>query len=761
MQKFGKSQSVERQEDFRFLTGTGRYVDDTAPKNALHGFVFRSMYAHGTILNLDIALASAAQGVRIIVTAKSLNADGIAGKMVASLLTNQDGSKSPNTERWLLAKDKVRFVGEPVAMIFADSLIQARAAAEMIMFEVEDLPVHLDIKPGGEQLHYNAPENIAFDWALGDAAEIAAINANATHVLSFDVSDNRIICNSMEPRGCWADTEDERLHLCVNGQGVWAQKSQLSKILNLPESEIRVTNPDVGGGFGMKAMTYPEYFIVAHVARVLGRPVRWMSDRSEAMVSDNSGRDLVSTATLAFDEGLKIISYQVQTFANMGAYSSQFAQPIQTQLFSKVLTGIYDIPAAHLQVTGIYTNTTQVDAYRGAGRPEAIYVLERAVDYAARALGVDPIELRRKNFIPNESFPYDTATGVTYDVGDFNKVLDTVIEKCGLDSFAERRAQSETQGRLRGLGLCCYIESILGDPTETSRICFNENGSVDLYVGTQSNGQGHETVYAQYLADQVGIPFNLINVIQGDSDKIPTGGGTGGSRSTTVQNSATLALVGATIERYSSFLALENGVCTASVSFDDEVFRIDGSNVVFSIMDASNLARLKGEVDLLDISQTATLDDLSFPNGAHIAEVEIDPETGQSNVVRYVIVDDFGYLLNPMLVEGQVHGGVTQGLGQAMLEHVVYDKNGQLLSASFMDYGMPRAGDVPMFEFNNIIIPSTANPIGMKGCGEAGTIGSMAAVSNAMMDALAGRGVKQADMPFTPQRVWHMLQAAG
>jgi len=760
VEKFGKSQSVERREDDRFLRGLGRYVDDTAPLAALHGHVFRSPYAHGVIKSLDVEAATAALGVHLVLTSKVLEDSGVVGKMEASLLKNQDGQTAPNTDRFLLAKDKVRFVGEPVAMVFAKTLAQARAAVELICLEIEDLPAHMDVQPGGASLHDKAPDNVAFDWAMGDLAQMEAAKSEAAHVLSFDIADNRIICNSMEPRGCWADVEEGRLHLCVNGQGVWAQKTQLANMFGLAESEIRVTNPDVGGGFGMKAMSYPEYFLVAQATRMLGKPVRWMSDRSEAMLSDNAGRDLTSTATLTLNSDLKITGYQVQTFANMGAYSGQFAQPIQTQLFSKVLTGLYDIPVAYLQVTGVYTNTTQVDAYRGAGRPEAIYVLERVMDYAARSLGVDPWGFRRRNFISVDNFPYKTASKVRYDVGDFNEVLDKVIEKCDLAGFEKRRMDSASKGLLRGMGLCCYIESILGDPTETSRVVFNEDGTVDLFVGTQSNGQGHETVYAQYLADQSGLPVEMINVIQGDSDKIPTGGGTGGSRSATVQNTATLALVRTLTERYAAFLGQYHNVDIASVSFDDEVFRVGGSNIVFSLIDAADLARTEGEQDLLDVTQSATLDDLSFPNGAHVSEVEIDPETGQSNVVRYVIVDDFGYLLNPMLVEGQVHGGVVQGLGQAMMEHVVYDENGQLLTASFMDYGMPRAGDVPMFEFNSVVVPSTANPIGMKGCGEAGTIGSMAAVSNAVMDALAGRGVTRADMPFTPQRVWSMLQSA-
>ena len=760
MEKFGKSQSIERREDDRFITGAGRYVDDTAPSIALHGYVFRSVYPHGRIKFLNVDVAKTAPGVRLVLTAQALEEAGIQNKMEATLLKNKDGNSAPNTDRFILAKEKVRFVGEPVAMVFAETLKQARTAAELIEFDVDDLPVHLEVQAGGSSLHDEAPDNIAFDWSMGDLDKLEEVKLGAKHILTYKISDNRIICNSMEPRGCWASFEDSRVHLCVNGQGVWEQKSQIAKMFNLDRNKIRVTNPDVGGGFGMKAMSYPEYFLVVHATMLLAEPVRWMSDRSEAMVSDNAGRDLTSTATLAFNDDLKIVGYQVETFANMGAYSSQFAQPIQTRLFSKVLTGVYDIPEAYLQVTGIFTNTTQVDAYRGAGRPEAIYVLERAIDYAARTLSVDPWDLRRRNLIPKHKFPYKTASKVTYDVGDFEKVLDTVIDKCDRSDFESRRLESLANGKLRGIGLCCYIESILGNPTETSRVRFNEDGTVDLFVGTQSNGQGHETVYAQYLSDQSVIPSKLIRVVQGDSDKIPTGGGTGGSRSATVQNTATLALVGKIKTIYYKFLAKQHSVDISSVTFDDEVFRIKGSNISMSLIDAVELAREAGEVELLDISKSATLDDLSFPNGAHVAEVEVDPETGQSVVVRYVIVDDFGYLLNPMLVEGQVHGGVVQGLGQAMMEQVVYDEGGQLLTASFMDYGMPRAADLPMFEFNNIIVPSTANPIGMKGCGEAGTIGSMAAVSNAMMDALSRRDVKTADMPFTPQRVWKMLQTA-
>jgi carbon-monoxide dehydrogenase large subunit len=507
----------------------------------------------------------------------------------------------------------------------------------------------------------------------------------------------------------------------------------------------------------MKGMPYPEYFVLPHAARVLGRPVRWMSERTEAMLSDNAGRDLVSVAELAFDENLKITAYRVNSVCNMGAYNSFFAQAIQTNLFLRVLMGTYDVQTAYMGAVGIYTNTTQVDAYRGAGRPEAIYVLERVIDHAARELGVDPWELRRRNFIPADSFPYKTVTGELYDVGDFSKVLTRVAAECDKDGFAGRKAASAAQGKLRGMGLCYYIESILGDPSEHVEVEFNEDGTANIYVGTQSNGQGHETVFAQFLSDQTGIPADKIHVIQGDSDRIAAGGGTGGSRSVTVQANVTLQAVAVMVNAYSGFLAGEMGVDAQDVSFDDEKFRAKGSNLSPTFLEAADMARAAGRTDLLKFREQAKLPARSYPNGAHVAEIEIDPETGVVEVVKYTVTDDFGNLINPVLAEGQVHGGVAQGIGQAVTERVVYDETGQLLTASFMDYGMPRADDMPMIAFTTEPVPSTANPMGMKGCGEAGTVGALAAVANAVLDAVWETGIRQVDMPFTPARVWTML----
>lgn len=757
MDKFGKSQSVTRTEDLRFLTGQGRYVDDIAPAGALHAYFFRSSVAHGVITDLDVSEAAQAEGIAAVLTCADLEAAGMDIAMAGAVIKNRDGTKAAGPMRPILAKDRVRYVGEPVAVIVAESMAQARDAAELIMFDVDDLPAKMDIDAGGEVLHAEAPDNRAFDWGLGDEAATEAAFQAANKVVSLDVGDNRIIVNSLEPRGCYAEWVDGRLHVANNGQGVWVHKGFLAKAFGLEPEQVRVTNPDTGGGFGMKSMTYPEYFCAAQAARMLGRPVRWMSERTEAMLTDNGGRDLTSLAELAFDANNKITAYRVHTKCNLGAYNSQFGQGIQTQLFSRVLMGVYDVQTTYLRCEGFYTNTTQVDAYRGAGRPEAIYVLERLIDRAARELGVDPWELRRINFIKPEQFPYESATGETYDVGEFDRLLTRVAQEADAAGFEARRAADAKRGLLRGLGICYYIESILGDPSEGAHVAFEDNGRVTIYVGTQSNGQGHETVYAQFLSDQTGIPADRIDVVQGDSDLIKQGGGTGGSRSVTTQNNATLATVVKMTEAFVAFLADEMGVPAASIEFDDERFRSDGSNLTPTMLEVADMARDKGRDDLLDHQERATLPARSFPNGCHVTEVTVDPETGVVATEIYTVVDDFGNLINPMLAEGQVHGGVAQGLGQAVQEHVVYDEDGQLLTASFMDYALPRAVDLPHITFMSEPVPSTANIMGMKGCGEAGTVGALAAISNAVQDALWDHGVRQADMPFTPHRVWEML----
>ncbi|SEQ46352.1 carbon-monoxide dehydrogenase large subunit [Loktanella sp. DSM 29012] len=760
MEKFGKSQSVKRVEDLRFLTGEGRYVDDIAPADALRAAFVRAQVAHGTITGIDVSDALAMPGVAGVITGADMQAAGVVMDMAGVQVKNRDGSKGAHTSRPILALDRVRHVGEPIAIVLADTLNNARDAAEAVIVDIDERPAHMTLEVGGEPLHDSAPENLAFDYGLGDADAVAAAIAGAAHVVTVAVPDNRVIVNAMEPRGTYAEWTDGKLHVAINGQGVWGPKADFKKHFGLDDDQIRVTNPDTGGGFGMKGMRYPEPLACAHAARVLGRPVRWMSERTEAMLTDNAGRDLTTTATLAFDANNRIVAYHLDTVANMGAYNSQFAQAIQTDLFSKVLMGTYDVQTAFMRTRGIYTNTTPVDAYRGAGRPEAIFVLERTMDEAARQLGVDPWELRRANFIRPDQFPYTTVSGVTYDVGDFAAVLAAAKDSADTTGFAARKAASAAKGRLRGQGICYYIESILGDPSETTAVEFRADGRVDIYVGTQSNGQGHETVFAQFLSDHTGIPADRITVVQGDSDLIPQGGGTGGSRSVTVQNTATLATVEAMIPAFAAYLADKEGVDAAGVTFDDERFRIPGSNLSPTVLEVADMARADGRDDLLRHSQRITLDNRSFPNGCHVAEIEIDPETGESHVDRYTVVDDFGNLMNPMLVEGQIHGGVAQGLGQALMERTVFDADGQLLTASFMDYAMPRASEMPMIGFSTRPTPSLYNPMGMKGCGEAGTVGALAAVTNAALDAMWDAGVRHVEMPLTPHRVWGWLRDA-
>jgi len=759
MEKFGKSQSVLRTEDNRFLTGKGRYIDDATPRGSLFAYFLRAQVAHAEIRSLCVDNAKKATGVKAIFTAEDLKNNNVKNDLIGVTVKNRDGTDGACPKRPLLATDRVRFVGEPIVLIIADSTDNAKDAAELVDIDYEDLPVSLDLAIGKNTIHPEAPGNVAFEWELGDKLKTDAVFKNADKVVSMDVANNRIIVNSMEPRGCYAQWEDNKLHLSVSGQGVWTHKRFLSEILGLKGDQIRVTNPDVGGGFGMKAMGYPEEFLVSFASVQLEKPIRWMSERTEAMLSDNAGRDLKHFAELAFDKANKIIAYRVNTFCNLGAYNSRFGQNIQTALFSKVLMGVYDVQTTYLNVVGIYTNTTQVDAYRGAGRPEAIYLLERMMDRAARELQIDPLELRRNNFIKKGNFPYRSSTGEVIDVGDFDRVLSAAEVSADIKGFKRRKKETEATGKLRGLGLCYYIESILGDPSEEAKVVFQEDGEVKILVGTQSNGQGHETVFAQFLSDQTGIPTEKITVIQGDSDLIPNGGGTGGSRSVTVQNNATLATVEKVIQSFSKYLAEKLGFDAKNIEFDDISFRINGSNYSPNMLEVAKMARDDERLDLLTHSARATLDARSFPNGAHFAEVEIDPETGFVQVVRYSVVDDFGNLINPMLAEGQVHGGVAQGIGQALYEHVVFDQEGQLLTASFMDYGMPRAQDLPYYKFETECVPSTANIMGMKGCGEAGTVGALAAVANAVQDALWEIGIQQVDMPFTSEKIWSMINS--
>jgi carbon-monoxide dehydrogenase large subunit len=761
MAKFGVSQPVARVEDARFLRGAGSYIEDMAWPGETRAVFLRAPTAHARIASIDVDAARAAPGVLLVLTGADLDA-GMDNSLDAAAMKNRDGSRSALPRRPLLAVDRVRHVGEAVAMVVADTLAQARDAAELIAVDYGELEAVTDtagaLEPGAPLLHDEAPGNLCFDWAMGDAAATDAAFARAARTVSLDLVNNRVVANPMETRGVLATWEGGRLHVATNGQGPWSLKDELAAKLRLDPSQVRVTHPDVGGGFGMKSFTYPEHLACAFAAMRLGRPVKWISERAEGIASDSMGRDHVTRAEAAFDADLRLTALRVSTVAAMGAYLSPYAVYIPSVLVSKVLTGVYDVQTYDFAVRGAFTNTTPVDAYRGAGRPEAIYVIERLMDYAARVLGVDPVDLRRRNYI--RSFPYVSATGETYDVGDFDRVTDRALAEADVAGFPARKAASAAQGRLRGLGISYYIESILGDQNETTEILFREDGGVDLCVGTQSNGQGHETVFAQFLHDRLGVPFDRIAIVQGDTDRIPAGGGTGGSRSVTMQGSSIWGAADAWIEKVRPFAGEELEVSAADLEFRDGAFRIAGTDRALGVMEVVSRARAKGRGDLLSERRETVVPGRSYPNGCHVAEVEIDRETGVTRVAKYTVVDDFGVLMNPVLAEGQVHGGVAQGIGQAITEHVVYDGNGQLASATFMDYAMPRAGDVPPMPFHHEGTPSTANVIGMKGCGEAGTVGALAAVVNAALDAAWETGVRRVDMPLTPLRMWGWLRAA-
>jgi carbon-monoxide dehydrogenase large subunit len=759
MSKFGVSQSVLRKEDVRLLTGAGRFVDDIRPADALHLVFFRSTVAHGRITHLDTEAARAAPGVVAVFTAADL-----AGKLENSIafetVRNRDGSRAAAPRRPILADTHVRYAGEAVAAVIADTRTAAIDAAELIEFELDDLPVHVETAPGGETIHPEAPGNLAYDWAFGDEAATEAAFARAAHRTRLELIDNRVMANPMEPRGCFAEWDGERIHVAYSGQGVWKLKGELGPKMGLPAEKVRVTTPDVGGGFGIKGFNYPEYFVAAFAARELGRTVHWISGRGEGMLTDNGGRDHVTTAEAAFDAEHRLLAIRIGSVVNLGAYNSEFGQFMGSTLPLKVLTGCYDVQTVFFNAKGVYTNTTPIDAYRGAGRPEAIYVIERLMDWSARDLGVDPVELRLKNFIPASAMPYRSASGELYDSGDFARVLRKGVERADLAGFPARKAESARMGKLRGLGLCYYIESILGDPEEGATLVFAEDGMVDIRVGTQSNGQGHETVFAQFLHARAGIPFERIRFVQGDSDLIAKGGGTGGSRSVTLQGNAINKVADEAIAKFRPLAEEELEVAAADLVFEEGAFRIAGTDRAVTLLDLAATARARGLVDLLTTETRYRVPGRSYPNGVHVAELEIDPETGATALVRYSVVDDFGFLVNPMLAEGQVHGGVAQGVGQAVMEVVAYSPEGQLLTGSFMDYAMPRAKDLPLFAFSTELVPSTANEVGMKGCGEAGTVGALAAVVNAALDAVWDAGVRHVDMPLTPTRMWNLLRAA-
>ncbi len=771
MSKFGIAQPIRRVEDPRLLKGDGRYTDDISPPGMLCGVVLRSPHAAARITSIDTAAAKAVRGVAAIYTGADLKADGIGGLPCAVPLQNRDGSKAADPGHPALADGAVHHVGDPVAFIVAETDEAARDAAELIDVQYDVLPSVTDLAtatdPGQPLVWADVPNNVAFDWEIGDKARTDALFAQAARTVSLTVVNNRIVVSSMEPRVALAEYEagDGRWTLYANTQGGWLIKNLIAPLFGAEPDKFRVITPDVGGGFGMKSFLYAEHVLTCYAARDLGRPVKWTSDRSEAFLCDTQGRDNVTLGEIAVDAEGKFLALRTRNLANMGAYLSTFAPYIPTYAGTSVLASVYGFQAVYANVIGVFTNTVPVDAYRGAGRPEANYLVERLIDAAARELGIDRVELRRRNMVPPSAMPHSTPVGKTYDSGDFVRVLDAALAKMDWNGFATRRAETARRGKRRGLGLSYYLEATGGEPTERAEIRFADDGFVDVYVGTQSNGQGHETAYVQLTADRLGIDGDKVRIRQGDTDLIPVGGGTGGARSLYSEGQAILVTATSVIEkgRRAASEALEAAV--ADISFEAGRFSIVGTDRGVDILTLAATQRQKvhagQEATTLDAAEIAKIDNHTFPNGCHMAEVEVDPDTGHVQIVRYVVCDDVGKTVNPMIVRGQVHGGVAQGFGQAVLERTAYDpSSGQLLSGSWMDYALPRAGDLPDIEVEFIEVPCTTNPLGVKGAGEAGAVGSPPAVVNAIVDALSEAGVTQLDMPATPERVWRALVAA-
>jgi carbon-monoxide dehydrogenase large subunit len=767
--KFGLAQPVRRVEDPRLLKGMGRYTDDIVLPGMLHGIVLRSPHAAAKILSTDTTAARAVLGIHAIYTAADLKAAGIGTLPCAAPVQNRDGSDMASPAHPVLAEGAVHHVGDPVAFIVADTAKQARDAAELVQVDYDLLPSTTDlataIDPGVPAVWADVKNNTVFDWEIGDKAATEAAFASAAHVTKLTVVNNRIVVASMEARAAIADYDQStgRWTLYANTQGGWILKNLIGPMFNSDPENFRIITPDVGGGFGMKLFLYAEHVLTCFAARALGRSVKWAADRAEAFLCDTQGRDNITTGELAIDAGGKFLALRTRTVSNMGAYLSTFAPYIPTYAGTSVLSSVYGFKAIYANIIGVFTNTMPVDAYRGAGRPEANYLVERLVDAAAHELKIDRIELRRRNMVPPSAMPHSTPVGKTYDSGDFQVVMDAALKKMDYPGFASRRASAAARGKRRGLGLAYYLEATGGDPTERAEIRFADDGFVDVYVGTQSTGQGHETAYVQLTANRLGIDGEKIRIRQGDTDSIPVGGGTGGARSLYSEGQAIVKTANSVIEKGKQ--AAAETLEAALAAFVDGNFSIVGTDRAIDIISLAAAQRKKvaagQQAVTLDTAEIAAIDDHTFPNGCHMAEVEIDPETGVTTVVRYVVCDDFGTTVNPLIVRGQVAGGVAQGMGQAILEHTVFDPDsGQLLSGSFMDYALPRADDLPDVEVDLLEIPCATNPLGVKGAGEAGAVGSPPALINAIIDALSVDGITSIDMPATPERVWRALVAA-
>jgi carbon-monoxide dehydrogenase large subunit len=761
MAKFGIGDSVRRLEDPRLLTGGGRYTDDTKlSQPATRMYVLRSPHAHADIKNIDVAAAKKAPGVLAVFTGVDVETEGFGDVPCLVPLDNRDGTPRADTSRPMLAKGRVRHVGDPVALVVAETLEQAKDAAELIEVDYTPRPhtvgTYESAQPGAPLVHDHIKDNVAFDWAMGDEAATTAAFRKADRVVTLNLVNQRLVVNSMEPRGaiCEYDPADDRSTLWVSSQGVHMIRPVVADmILKIGSAKLRVRTGDVGGGFGMKIFVHPEYPMVVWASRALKRTVKWIPDRQEAFQSDVQGRDHVSVAEMALDKECRFLGCRITTYAALGAYLNHFSVFIPTLAGSSMLNGLYQTPAVYVHVKGVMTNTVPTDAYRGAGRPEAAYLVERFVDHIAREVGLSPDELRARNFIKPNQLPFKTALGDTYDSGDFDTVMRKSMEKADWKGFAARRAQSEKAGKWRGIGMATYVEKCSGGGPETIKAKFNDDATITLYTGNQTNGQGHETALRQIASAKFGIDADRIQLVQGDSDVVPEGF-TGGSRTIAINGNATIAVADKIIAKGMPLAANLLEASAADIDYKDGAFQIVGTDRSVSLFDVA-----KANAGALDDEFTRTPEADTYPNGCHICELEVDPETATIEIKNYTVVDDFGMALNPLLLQGQVHGGIGQGVGQALTECTIYDKDsGQLMSGSFMDYAFPRADIVPHVKFDLHNSPCKTNPLGVKGAGEAGAIGAPPSVINAIVSAIHPHtGVTHVDMPVTAASLWSAI----
>jgi carbon-monoxide dehydrogenase large subunit len=779
----GIGASVRRKEDLRFLSGRGQYTDDINRPGQTHAVILRSPHAHAEIKAIDTAKAKAMPGVVAVFTGADLGAIG--GLPCGWQIHNKDGSPMAEPKHPVLAEGKVRHVGDPVAVVIAETKGQARDAAEAIAVDYAVLPAaattEAALAPGAPLVHEGAPGNLCYDWHIGDKAAQEAAFARAHKVVVFETTNNRLVPNAMEPRAAIGDFDAQSgdYTLYTTSQNPHVIRLLMGAfVLAIPESKLRVVAPDVGGGFGSKIYHYAEEAIVTWAAGKVKRPVKWTAERTESFMSDAHGRDHVSRAELALDAEGKILGLKVHTLANMGAYLSTFAPCVPTYLYATLLAGVYTTPVIYAEVKAVFTNTVPVDAYRGAGRPEATYLLERLMDVAAAEIGMEKVAFRRKNFISPDQFPYQTPVALQYDSGNYHATLDAALQAADWAGFEARRAAAKAKGRLRGIGISTYLEACGIAPSavvgslgaraglyEVGTIRVHPTGSVTVLTGTHSHGQGHETTLAQLVADRLGVPIANVDIVHGDTAKVPFGMGTYGSRSLAVGGSAMAKAMDKIVAKGKRIAAHLMEASVEDVEFDRGTFRVAGTDRTKSLTDISLAAYVPHNYPIEEIEpgleETAFYDpkNFTYPGGCHIAEVEIDPETGKVSMVNFTAVDDVGRVINPMIVEGQVQGGVAQGIGQALLESAVYDAEGQLISGSMMDYTMPRADDLAPVSVATHTTLCTHNPLGVKGCGEVGAIGSPPAVINAVVDALKDHGVKHIEMPATPAKIWNIIHA--